>query len=65
MKDPARIVELKRRVASALHDLLLEVEEQGAAADPVLCDGYPFGLSLDDLVAEAQAWQEGLTHEKA
>lgn len=52
------IQEGKRRVAQAMLDLLIAIEDQNGEADfaPVVCDAYPFDESYDEIVARVGDW---------
>lgn len=48
-----------RHMLDAMHNLTVKWEDLDGM-HPVLCEKYPFGVSFDELVWEAQAWLENL-----
>lgn len=55
----ARFDSALREVCDAMYRLELVLEEYEGMED-IICDGYPFGMSFDEQVAEVFAWHHAV-----
>jgi hypothetical protein len=60
----ARFDSALREVCDAMYRLELVLEEYNGMED-IICDGYPFGMSFDEQVAEVFAWHHAVANKVA
>jgi hypothetical protein len=60
----ARFDSALREVCDAMYRLELVLEEYEGMED-IICDGYPFGMSFDEQVAEVFAWSHAVAEKVA